>query len=63
MKSRTAFLAVLLAGQVYTQEAPAELQPAAKPVFRVLEESVVRQANGDTVTFKKVEPPKTMPQA
>jgi hypothetical protein len=63
MKTRTAFLAVLLAGRLHAQETHAKLQLAAKPVFRVLEESVVRKPNGDTVTFKKVEPPPPLPAA
>jgi hypothetical protein len=63
MNLRLIFLAALFAGQINAQEAPAELQPTPKPVFRVLEESVVRQSNGDTVTFKKVEPPPAMPAA
>jgi hypothetical protein len=61
MNTRLIFLIVLLAGRLHSQEAPAELQPAAKPVFRVLEESVVRKSNGDTVTFRKVEPPVVAP--
>jgi len=63
MKIRTAFLAALMAGQIYSQEAPAEPTPAAARVFQVLAESVVRQANGDTVTFKKVEPPPALAAA
>jgi hypothetical protein len=61
MKARTAFLALLLAGRMDAQEAAAELLPAAKLVFRVQAESVVRQSNGDTVTFRKVEPPVAAP--
>ena len=49
---------VLLAGQGYTQEAPAEPQSKPAPLaFRVLQESFIQQRNGETVTFKRVEPP------
>lgn len=61
MKARIAFLALLLAGRIDAHEAAAELPPAAKLVFRVQGESVVRQSNGDTVTFRKVEPPVAAP--
>jgi hypothetical protein len=57
MNPRLLFLTVLATGQIYSQETSAKLQPAAKPEFRVLEESVVRQPDGGTVMFKRVEPP------
>jgi len=58
MSLRHIILAGLLAGQGYTQEAPAVPQSKPAPLaFRVLQESVIRQRNGDTLTFKRVEPP------
>jgi hypothetical protein len=57
MNPRLIFLTVLIAGRIYSQEAPAELSPLSQPAFRVLAESVVRQPDGGTVTFKRVEPP------
>lgn len=58
MNLRLFILTGLLAGRVCAQEAPPEPQPKpAKLAFRVLQESVIRQRNGDTVTFKRVEPP------
>ncbi len=58
MNLRLFILTGLLAGHVCAQEAPPEPQPKpAKLAFRVLQESVIRQRNGDTVTFKRVEPP------
>jgi hypothetical protein len=57
MNPRLIFLTVLIAGRIYSQEAPAELSPLSQPAFRVLAESIVRQPDGGTVTFKRVEPP------
>ena len=50
-------LGFVLAGQDLQAEDFSPSAPAAKAVFRVLQESVIRQRNGDTVTFKRVEPP------
>lgn len=48
-------------GRVYSQDAVPTTDAPEKPVFRVLQESVIRQRNGDTVTFKKVAPPPALP--
>jgi hypothetical protein len=62
MSLRLIILTGLLIGQGYTQEAPAEPQSISAPLaFRVLQESVIQQRNGDTVTFKRVVPPVEAP--
>ena len=58
MNLRLFILTGLLAEQMCAQETAAELPSKPAPLaFRVLQESVIRQRNGDTVTFKRVEPP------
>jgi hypothetical protein len=61
MKNILLLLSVLAAGRLYSQDTAAKASPVVETTLRVLSESVVRQANGDSVTFKRVEPPLILP--
>jgi len=63
MKAHLLILCVVVTGRLTAQEAPAK-QPAPDPIaFHVLAESVVKKADGGTVTFRQVAPPAVLPVA